>query len=107
MSNKYHSNLVEAVGSSFYYYTNHKGFDLASSKVDFESFTSGWIKKYHGAWDIYNTSQPMVYNTFKPCVDQLVCRILQATEDEIERRVNERVNKYFTEYEPAKESGNE
>jgi len=95
MSKQYHSNLVEAVGSSFYYYTNHKDFDLTSSQVDFETFASGWIKKYRGDWDIYNHSAPMVYNTFKPCVDQLVYRIMDATEKEIERRVEERVNEYI------------
>ena len=99
MSDKYHDNLVEAVGSSFYYYTNHKDFNLVNSQVDFESFASGWIKKYRGDWDIYNNSQPMTYNTFKPCVDQLVYRILTATEDEIERRVNERVNEYISKLE--------
>jgi hypothetical protein len=103
MSNQYHKNLVEAVGSSFYYYAHHKDFDLINGRVDFESFTSGWIKKYHGDWDIYSKPQPMVCNTFKPCVDQLVYRIMDATEKEIERQVNERVNKYLTEYIPTKD----
>lgn len=90
MSKQYHNSLVEAVGSSFYYCTNHKDFDLTNAKqVDFESFANGWVKKYRGDWDIYSSSAPMVYNTFKPCVDQLVYRIMDATEKEIERRVNE------------------
>lgn len=97
MNSKYHEMLVEAVGSSFYYYTNHKDFDLTSAKqVDFEAFANGWVKKYRGDWNIYNSSAPMAYNTFKPCVDQLVYRIIDGTEKEIERRVNERVNEVLT-----------
>jgi hypothetical protein len=96
MSNKYHSNLVEAVGSSFYYYTNHKDFNLLNSQVNFEAFASGWIEEYHGDRGVHSNSQPMTYNTFKPCVDQLVYRILTATEDEIERQVSKRVNEYIS-----------
>tara|TARA_R110000772_G_scaffold125112_2_gene231778 strand:+ start:3783 stop:4085 length:303 start_codon:yes stop_codon:yes gene_type:complete len=97
MSKQYHDNLVEAVGSSFYYYTNHKDFDLTSAKlVDFENFANGWIKKYHGDWGIYNNSQPMACNTFKPCVDQLVYKVIAATESEIDRRVSEIVNEYLS-----------
>lgn len=99
MSNKYHSDLVEAVGSSFYYYTEHENFNLSNpAAIDFESFTSGWVDKYRGSWDIYNSSAPMTYNTFKPCVDQLVYRILSATESEIERRVNERVSEFVSDF---------
>ncbi len=100
MSNEYHKNLVEAVGSSFYYYTEHKNFNLTDAKqVDFESFANGWINKYRGDWDVYSSSAPMVYNTFKPCVDQLVYRVMDATEKEIDRRVKERVNEYLTKLE--------
>ena len=96
MGNQYHNSLVEAVGSAFYYYTNRKDFDLINSQVDFESFANGWIKKYHGDWDAFSNSQPLMHNTFKPCVDQLVYRIMRATEDEIERRITEIIKKMNT-----------
>jgi hypothetical protein len=100
MSNRYHSNLVEAVGSSFYYYTHHKDLNLSlASAEDIKRLTSGWLDKYQGNWGAYNNSIPMTCNTFKPCVDQLVYRILTATEDEIERRVGERVNEYIAKLE--------
>lgn len=90
MSKQYHSGLVEAVGSSFYYYTHHKEFNLTKNvSLDFERLTNGWIDEYRGNWEIYDASAPPVYNIFKPCVDQLVYRIMDATEKEIERRVNE------------------
>lgn len=97
MGRQYHDSLVEAVGTSFYYYTHHKDFDLTrANAVDFETFTNGWIKKYSGNWDVYGNSAPIEYNAFKPCVDQLVYRILTVTEDEIERRVSERVNEFIS-----------
>ena len=99
MSKEYHSRLVEAVGSSFYYYTHHKEINLTSEAVDFEKFTSGWVNEYRGNWEIYDTSAPIVYNSFKPCVDQLVCSIMDATEKEIERRVSERFNEYIVKLE--------
>tara|TARA_R110000744_G_scaffold170264_1_gene288376 strand:- start:524 stop:820 length:297 start_codon:yes stop_codon:yes gene_type:complete len=96
MSSEYHKKLVEAVGSSFYYYTNHKNFDLTKSdQTDFEAFAFGWIKKYRGDWDIYSERSPYVCNTFRPCVDQLVARIINATEDEIDRKVNERLREHI------------
>lgn len=75
--------------------------------MDFESFSSGWIKKYHGDWGICNNSQPMAYNTFKPCVDQLVYRILTTTEGEIERRVKERVGEYISNFDKSNKESNE
>ena len=100
MSDEYHKNLVEVVGSSFYYYTEHEYFNLTDDKqVDFESVSNGWINKYRGDWNNYSSLSPMVYNTFKPCVDQLVYRVMAETENEIERRVNERVNEYLTKLE--------
>jgi hypothetical protein len=90
---------VEAVGASFYYYTHHKEINLTSATVDFEKFSSGWLDEYRGNWEIYNNSSPIVYNIFKPCVDQLVYRIMDATEKEIERKVAERVNEYISKLE--------
>lgn len=93
MSKQYHEMLVEAVGSSFYYYSHHKDLDLSRATAeDFERFASGWIDKYRGNWGVYNNSIPMTCNTFKPCVDQLVYKIINGTEKEIERIVSERVN---------------
>lgn len=100
MSDQYHSNLVEEVASSFYYYTNHKDLDLTNlTEKSFEDFSNGWVRKYHGDWGTHSATATMTYNTFKPCVDQLVYRILTATEDEIERRVAERVNEYISKLE--------
>ena len=100
MSKEYHSSLVEAIGSSFYYYSHHKELNLTSASVeDFERFTSGWLDKYQGNWGVHNNSTPMTYNTFKPCVDQLVYRVMDATEKEIERRVSERFNEYIVKLE--------
>ena len=97
MSNQYHKNLIEAVGSSFYYYTNHKNIDLANRAVgSFDQLKVGWINEYHGSRDLYNNPEFVMYNTFKPCVDQLVGRIIEATEKEIDERVAERVNDYIS-----------
>jgi len=100
MSKEYHNSLVEVVGSSFYYYTHHKEFDLSTAKAeDFKRLSSGWLNEYQGNWEIYNASAPIVYNIFKPCVDQLVYSIMDATEKEIERRVSERFNEYIVKLE--------
>ena len=97
MSNEYHKNLVDAVGSSFYYYTNYKDFDVTNLTAEsFKDFCSGWIKKYRGDWGTHSYTATVTYNTFKPCVDQLVYRIMDATENEIERRVNEILKERIT-----------
>jgi len=104
MSKQYHKNLVEAVGSSFYYYSHHK--DLNLTKVgygDFEKLTNGWLDEYRGNWEIYDCSAPIVYNIFKPCVDQLVYRIMDATEKEIERRFAEKWHDYMEQLETKKD----
>ena len=92
MSKQYNQNLVEAVGSSFYYYVHMKDINLAGGDhVDFEKLTKGWADEYFGNFN-FNSMPPIHFNTFKPCVDQLVYRIMDATEKEIERRVNEILN---------------
>lgn len=97
MSKEYHDKLIEAVGSSFYYYANHKEINLTRSTAEFEKFTKGWISEYQGNWEIFDNSAPIKYNIFKPCVDQLVYSVMDATEKEIERRVNEILAKHYPE----------
>ena len=93
MSYKYQSALVEAVGSSFYYFNNQQKFDLTKpNSFSFKDFTDGWVDLYQGKQHNFNNVYIPQYNIFRPCVDQLVHRILTVTEDEIERRVNEKVN---------------
>ena len=97
MSSQYQKNLIEAVGSSLYYYTNHKNIDLTNNGAgSFDQLKIGWVNEYHGSRDLYNNPNLVTYNTFKPCVDQLVCRIIDATEKEIDERVAERVNDYIS-----------
>lgn len=97
MGKQYHDNLIEAVGSSFYYYTHMKEINLTNG--DFEKLTKSWLDEYRGNWEIYNNTSPIVYNSFKPCVDQLVYRIIEATEDEIQRRFVEKWNDYMEQLE--------
>jgi len=96
VSKQYFENLVEAVGSSFYYYTHMKEINLASNLcLDYEKLMTGWADEYHGEWNLQGGLTPLHYNTFKPAVDQLVRRIIKATEDEIQRRFAEQWNDYM------------
>lgn len=99
MSNKYFDDLVKAVGNSFYYYTHMDEINLTNmSAIDFDELNNRWVKEYTGdlSWDNHATRPRILFNTFKPAVDQLVISVINATQDEIERRVNERLHEYFT-----------
>lgn len=91
MNKEYHRKLVEVVGSSFYYFTHMKEINLTCrTQEDFEKLTTAWIKEYSGGRDLSGAIVPLEFNLFKPAVDQLVNAIFSATENEIERRLNER-----------------
>ena len=91
MSKEYNDNLVRLIGSSLYYYTHKEEINLASGTwMDYKKLTSGWVDEYRGKQRNFNEYQPLVFNSFKPMVDQLVHAIFEATEDEIERRLAEK-----------------
>lgn len=98
MSKEYYNDLIEAVGSSFYYYSHKREINLTSKTFeDFEKIKDGWIKEYRAGFDITDLDAPFQVNFFKPAVDMLVHQVLEATEKEIERRVGEIVMERYRE----------
>lgn len=93
---EYSEKLIQVVGSSLYYFIHMKEIDVTSGHyADFEQLGEGWIKEYRGEWNLDGPIIPLAFNMFKPMVDQMIHSIMDATEDEIERQVAERWNKYM------------
>lgn len=92
---EYSEKLIQVVGSSLYYYTHMKEIDVTSRHyADFEQLTEGWIKEYRGEWNLNDPIIPLQLNMFKPMVDQIIHQIMEATEDEIQRRFAEQWDRY-------------